>query len=209
MLLARHHKSQTRIILNKTNSVFAGHDTTASIVQWALYQLSLSSNRHMLDRIRAEHDTVFSTSNFEDVGNVIINAPEEILGKLVYTNAVIKEALRLFPPAGTTRMSYGENFTVEWKGKQICMDNITLYIPHYIIHRDKKIWGENANLFDPDRFIEGSASYRKVPDSAYRPFEKGPRNCIGQVRTTSQPQFSTLLDFPPPLRYSVLIPYPR
>lgn len=46
------------------------------------------------------------------------------------------------------------------------------------MHRDKAIWGETAEDFDPSRFMSENES--KLPENAWRPFEKGPRNCIGQ-----------------------------
>src|SRR5690606_14632488 len=59
--------------------------------------------------------------------------------------------------------------------------SVRLYINHFMFHRNAETWGPNANEFDPYRFIEGSPSYREIPVGGYRPFERGPRNCIGQV----------------------------
>ena len=46
------------------------------------------------------------------------------------------------------------------------------------IQRDPKLWGPDANDFKPDRFL--GANVDKIIPNSYRPFEKGPRNCIGQ-----------------------------
>jgi cytochrome P450 len=46
------------------------------------------------------------------------------------------------------------------------------------IHRDPQIYGETANEFVPERWLHGAAE--AIPASAWRPFERGPRNCIGQ-----------------------------
>lgn len=112
---------------------------------------------------------------------MIINTPEEVFGGLTLTNAVIKETMRLYPPAGTARVTDRGNFSVEWNGKQVSMDNMVIYIPAHCTHRDKAAWGDDVEIFNPDRWIEGTASYKKVPEGAFRPFERGPRNCIGQV----------------------------
>lgn len=47
-----------------------------------------------------------------------------------------------------------------------------------MLHHSESVWGPTASLFDPDRFLPTNAS--KLPPHAWRPFEKGPRNCIGQ-----------------------------
>ena len=56
-----------------------------------------------------------------------------------------------------------------------------IYIDGYFIHRNEKVWGPAPEQFNPYRFIEGSDSYQDLPPGSYRPFERGPRNCIGQV----------------------------
>jgi len=53
-----------------------------------------------------------------------------------------------------------------------------VWIVHYAIHRDPRIWGESADEFDPSRFLPENEA--KLPENAWRPFEKGARNCIGQ-----------------------------
>ena len=49
---------------------------------------------------------------------------------------------------------------------------------HYYFHRSPRFWGPDAETFDPSRFLPANAS--KLPDKVWRPFEMGPRNCIGQ-----------------------------
>lgn len=46
------------------------------------------------------------------------------------------------------------------------------------MHRDPSIWGPDANSFNPARFLPPQSD--SISPNAYRPFEKGPRNCIGQ-----------------------------
>jgi hypothetical protein len=46
------------------------------------------------------------------------------------------------------------------------------------MHRSPRIWGPDANDFKPERFLPPQSE--SIPPNAYRPFEKGPRNCIGQ-----------------------------
>jgi len=112
----------TPSVLNSTVSqvktfLFAGQDTTSTLIQWMAFELSKSyptsplystHHRQIRERLCAEHDAVFGSQNpFTALD--ILNDPtanvDEILGsKLPYTTAFIKEALRLNPPAGSARL---------------------------------------------------------------------------------------------------------
>lgn len=84
---------------NMKTFMFAGHDTTTSIICYALYYLS--KHQDMLARIRAEHDEVFGTDH-EAISSQLRASPH-LINKLPYTLAVIKEVLRFQPPASTVR----------------------------------------------------------------------------------------------------------
>ncbi|KAM7197006.1 Cytochrome P450 [Rhypophila sp. PSN 637] len=159
----------------------AGHDTTSIVLSFAFYELSRSPRT--LVALRAELDDLFGPETHPSAVQAKLRGPdgEALLGKMEYVSAVIKEALRLYPPAGTARMSSpGTNFQVTSPsdGKTYCLDGLTLYNCAPIIHRDRNVYGENANEFVPERWL-GSAA-KEIPASAWRPFERGPRNCIGQ-----------------------------
>lgn len=170
--------------------LFAGHDTTSILIQRLFYALSLHPK--CLATIRAEHDSVFGSA---DPQEVMLARPDETMRALTYTSACIKEALRLWPPAATARRALpGTGFKVRMEdGEEVCMDGTVMYLVHYLIHRDKKVYGETADEFVPERWLgdtntsaaheeeeHGHSDSAKVPVSAWRPFERGPRNCIGQ-----------------------------
>lgn len=79
--------------------IFAGHDTTSSTIAYMLHMLS--KHPDVLDTVCKEHDEVFGS----DVNKAAeaINADPHLLNKLEYSLAIIKEILRLFPPASTIR----------------------------------------------------------------------------------------------------------
>jgi cytochrome P450 len=170
--------------------LFAGHDTTSVLLQRLLYALSIHPK--CLATIRAEHDAIFGDN---DPQEIFLAKPDETIKALSYTSACIKEALRLWPPAGSARMARpGVGFNVRLtNGEQACLDGTVLYLCQYLIQRDPKVYGETANDFVPERWLgdtdtsssnndaEGTqAGASKIPISAWRPFERGPRNCIGQ-----------------------------
>ncbi len=88
-------KPQLRMFL------FAGHDTTSSTLLYCYFLLS--SHPTVLSRVRYEHDGVFGPNfSAEDVKQTIASEPT-LLNQITYTSAVIKEVLRLFPPAASMR----------------------------------------------------------------------------------------------------------
>ncbi|KAF1924351.1 cytochrome P450 52A12 [Didymella exigua CBS 183.55] len=169
--------------------LFAGHDTTSILLQRLFYALSIDPPR--LAKLRQEHDSIFGS---DDPRTVFLARPDETIQELSYTSACIKEALRLWPPAATARMTH-ENFKIRTKeGEDVLVDNCVLYPIQHLIHRDPNVYGPTANEFMPERWtgdsdtstatnvnVSGTAmSTGKIPASAWRPFERGPRQCIGQ-----------------------------
>lgn len=179
--------------------LFAGHDTTSILLQWAFYELSRSPSA--LAALRAEHDSLFgSDPNPDIVADVLRERGDEVIPRMSYTSAVIKEILRLYPPAGTARRVLpGGGFFVKLPdGTDVCLDGMVLYNMHTAIQRDHAVYGSNAEVFAPERWLgdvdtsadgtiedegvkkEEGGEAKAIPPSAWRPFERGPRNCIGQ-----------------------------
>lgn len=84
--------------------IFAGHDTSSSAICYAFYHLS--RNPETLAAVRKEHDAVFGT-DVSKVGEIIEQEPH-LINKLDWTMAVIREVLRLHPPASTIRIGNKE-----------------------------------------------------------------------------------------------------
>ncbi|KAF2146341.1 uncharacterized protein K452DRAFT_340986 [Aplosporella prunicola CBS 121167] len=174
--------------------LFAGHDTTSIMLQWTFYELSRSPK--VMAKLRAELYSVFGpATDYESMAEILVSRGEWAINQLTYTSAIIKEILRLYPPAGSARrVPYGDGFFVTLPdGKEVCLDGVVLYNCQYMIHRDPAIYGETKDDFVPERWLDDlntsadddvpekhGSGEGKVPASAWRPFERGPRNCIGQ-----------------------------
>lgn len=173
--------------------LFAGHDTTSILMQWALYELHRSPAARRA--LAAELDGLFGAD--ADV-EAQLRAPggAERLAHMPYATAVIRETLRLHPPAASVRMTApGTGFrltlpagtgngagsddagsTSTGKQQVVCPDGCIMYLNAFLIQRDRAVWGEDADEFVPERWL-GDTSW--MPAGAWRPFERGPRSCIG------------------------------
>ncbi|KAI0971270.1 cytochrome P450 [Xylaria arbuscula] len=160
---------------------FAGHDTTSVTLAWVFYELSLSPST--LAAVRDELDSLLGTDASPDAIHARLLSPDgaALVQQMTYISAVIKETLRLHPPAATGRLTQpGTGFTVRTsEGQEYCLDGMILYNCPAIIHRDPSVYGDSADRFVPERWL-GESEGSGIPASAWRPFERGPRNCIGQ-----------------------------
>lgn len=158
--------------------LFAGHDTNTSALQWAFYELSRTPRA--LKAVRDELDSVLGPdSDPRAVCAALARNGEHLLPLMRYTNAVFKETLRLHPPASTVRMTEpGTGFTVHAPtGEEYCLDGVIMYSCQAVIQRDPAVYGDTADDWVPERWLGEAA--QSIPPSAWRPFERGPRNCIG------------------------------
>ncbi len=141
---------------------FAGHETTALTLTWAW--VLLLKNTEVEAEMRAEMDELFGRKD----------PPVEELDRLIYTNMVLDETLRLYPPAWVfVRSAVGEDIIGEYRLPK----NAFVMISPYIVHHDPELW-EDPGRFDPERFSEEQKG--QIPKLAYIPFGKGPRQCIGR-----------------------------
>ncbi|MCX6048868.1 MAG: cytochrome P450, partial [Chloroflexi bacterium] len=145
--------------------LIAGHETTSGLLSFTLYELL--QHPEIMAQARAEVARV--------IGN---NTPRfEHLAQLTYLDQILKESLRLWPTAPAFALYPHEKETVIG-GKYGVRDDQTLLILTPMLHRDPKVWGANAEAFNPDHFAFENAE--KLPPNAWKPFGNGQRACIGR-----------------------------
>jgi cytochrome P450 len=140
--------------------MFAGHDTTATTISYALW--ALGRNRDIQDRVAREVDQLGDRQ-----------ATPDDVPRLGYTTQVLKEALRLCPPGATgSRMTTTDVAVAGYRipaGTMLVMGRMS-------VQRDPSLW-DRPLIFDPDRFTEENSRGRDRWQ--YVPFGGGPRGCIG------------------------------
>jgi cytochrome P450 len=141
----------------------AGHETTAIALSWACYLLM--QHPEIEARLVAE------------VQSVLGNRPPtaEDLPRLAYVEMVVKEAMRLYPPAwGIGRRALTQ---CEIGGYRIPAGT-NLFMLQWITQRDARFFPD-PHRFDPERWRVDPVRSGKVPRFAYFPFGGGPRVCVG------------------------------
>ncbi|WP_440010138.1 cytochrome P450 [Halomicrococcus sp. SG-WS-1] len=146
----------------------AGHDTTALALTYALYLVGTSPD--VGRKLRAELDA--------KLGEQVPTLSD--VTELEYAEAVVSEALRLYPPTHATAREPVEDVTVD--GYRIPADS-TVFLPQWIAHRDER-WWTDPETFRPDRWLDDA----NRPEYAYFPFGGGPRHCLGHRFATVEAQ---------------------
>lgn len=193
--------------------LFAGHDSLTSSLQWAIYELSRTPRA--LAAVRSELDSLLGPETVDPAAICarLLSHHHDIFPKMRYINAVMKETLRLHPPASTVRIAApGTGFMIhvgtgtsptthdarqlDNSNKSYLTDGAIMYSCQHIIHRDPAVYGDDADKWIPERWLlpvaspesddaggdeydSGNKKRKEIPASAWRPFERGPRNCIG------------------------------
>src|SRR5207237_9126315 len=96
--------------------------------------------------------------------------------QLTYITQVLKEALRLWPPAPVDGLAPLKHEIIGGKYK---LKKGTFVLVHLMgLHRDASVWGPNPDVFDPENFSPEAEAARPV--NAWKPFGNGQRACIGR-----------------------------
>lgn len=162
------------IICQLKGIILAGHGTTANTLCFVYYLLN--SNPSALRRVREEHDTVFGV-DVKQTSSAIVQDPH-LLNQLTYTLAVIKETLRLYPADSSSRRGQ-TGISLNQDGQQYPTEGCEVWTLIQAIHRDARYWPD-GDAFIPERWICSKEDPLYPIKGAWRPFEFGPRNCIGQ-----------------------------
>jgi cytochrome P450 len=139
--------------------MLAGHETTAVALAWSMALLSAYPAAR--DRVEEEVDALAAEPTAGD------------LDKLPWTQAVVSETMRIYPPAWTVERDALDDDEID--GVRVPAGS-TVAVPPYLVHRHPGSWS-NPEGFDPRRFLPGAEDERHR--YAYIPFGGGRRGCVG------------------------------
>jgi cytochrome P450 len=140
----------------------AGHETTANALAWTWYLLSL--NPDAANAMHRELATVLGDR---------LPTPADY-ARLPYTERVVAESMRMFPPAwAVSRLAIEDAMVGQW----LVPRGAVVVAAQAVTHRDAR-WFPDPDRFDPSRFTPEAKASR--PKLSYFPFGAGPRICIGE-----------------------------
>jgi cytochrome P450/NADPH-cytochrome P450 reductase len=148
--------------------LIAGHETTSGLLSFAIYYLL--KNPAVMAKAVEEVDRVLGA----DIGT-----PPTVqqVGQLDYVARVLKEALRLWPTAPAYAVAPRKEVEIIG-GKYEIKKSYQTVILIPALHRDRNVWGESVEVFEPDNHTREAEAAR--PLHAYKPFGNGQRACIGR-----------------------------
>jgi cytochrome P450 len=139
----------------------AGHETTALTLSWTWY--ALAGHPRVEEKLAAEWSTILGG-----------RAPSVAdLPRLTYTEAVVTESMRLYPPVYLIGREAVDNCTL---GDFAVRRGTTVFMSQWITQRDRRFFDDPLE-FRPERWTEDKT--KRLPKYAYFPFGGGPRVCIG------------------------------
>ncbi|KAG8908284.1 hypothetical protein FRB99_007817 [Tulasnella sp. 403] len=163
--------------------IIAGHETTSTTVTWLLYELSKAKNTHMQEKLREELLSLKSDEPTMDE-----------LNALPYLDAIVREHLRVNSVIVSTARCASKDDVVPLSTPFLDRNGVEhtefriskgepIFIPVLCMNRDKRIWGEDAHEFRPERWLTGDSHPRsaEIPGvfAGVMTFLGGPRACIG------------------------------
>ncbi|MFH9657337.1 cytochrome P450 [Streptomyces sp. NPDC017248] len=146
--------------------LIAGHETTSGAMSFALYYLA--KHPAVLRLVQREADALWGDTPDPEPAY-------EDIGRLTYTRQVLNEALRLWPTAAAFSRHAREDTLLGGRIPLRAGQAVTVLTP--MLHREP-VWGDNPELFDPERFTPEAEAARPV--HAFKPFGTGERACIGR-----------------------------
>ncbi|KZT03032.1 cytochrome P450 [Laetiporus sulphureus 93-53] len=160
------------------NILLASRDTTSSLLTFITYFLAMHPDvAQKLRKEVLEYCGADGTPTFETIKS------------MRYMRAVINETLRVFPPVATnSRESRPQACLLPRPDCTLPADPRPLYFPAstpviylpILTHRNPALWGDDADKFDPDRWLDHRLSIFTSNPMIFTPFSAGPRICLGQ-----------------------------
>ncbi|XP_049385796.1 cytochrome P450 704C1-like [Solanum stenotomum] len=160
------------------NFIIAGKDTTATTLSWFIYVLC--KYPHVQEKIAQEikESVTHEKENATDVTDFASNVSADALEKMQYLHAALTETLRLYPAVpADTKLCFSDDTLPD--GFSVNKGDTVSYLP-YAMGRMKLIWGDDAEEYEPERWLDRNGFFRHENPFKFTAFQAGPRICLGK-----------------------------
>ncbi|GAU15510.1 hypothetical protein TSUD_45470 [Trifolium subterraneum] len=172
--------------------IIAGKDTTAITLSWFIYQLC--KHPHVQETIAQEIRDVTKLENGLTIDELAAKVTKENMKKMQYLHAALTETIRLHPavPVLFTLEETDKDRKTWISESRYCFSDDTLpdgysvrkgdlvSFQPYVMGRMKFLWGEDAEQFRPERWLDENGNFKKESSFKFTAFQGGPRICLGK-----------------------------
>lgn len=164
-------KMSDKQVRDEVMTIFiAGHETTSNALTWTFYLLSQYPDVER--KLHDELELVLGNNSSNNAGNRIPTADD--IPKLQYTERVLRESMRLYPPVWTMGRYVENDYSV---GEYTILAGSSILMSQYVMHHDPRYY-KKPEEFNPNRWTDDFNAH--LPRFSYFPFGGGIRGCIGE-----------------------------
>ncbi|KAH7863203.1 hypothetical protein Vadar_014708 [Vaccinium darrowii] len=158
------------------NFIIAGKDTTATTLSWFIYMLC--KHPHIQEKVAQEIKDATNIKEGTDFEEFASSIREEALEKMQYLHATLTETLRLYPAVPVdAKICFSDDTWPD--GFSVRKGDMVAYQP-YAMGRMKFIWGDDAEEFRPERWLDQNGIFQPESPFKFTAFQAGPRICLGK-----------------------------
>uniref|UniRef100_A0A5B7BCU9 Cytochrome P450 704C1-like n=1 Tax=Davidia involucrata TaxID=16924 RepID=A0A5B7BCU9_DAVIN len=159
------------------NFIIAGKDTTATTLSWFIYMLC--KHPAIQEKVAQE---IKEATGMKEIKNIAefaaCSMSEAALEKMQYLHAALTETLRLYPAVPVdAKICFSDDTLPD--GFSVRKGDMVAYQP-YAMGRMRFIWGDNAEDFRPERWLDENGVFRQESPFKFTAFQAGPRICLGK-----------------------------
>ncbi|KAI3458240.1 hypothetical protein Pfo_014903 [Paulownia fortunei] len=156
--------------------IIAGKDTTASALSWFFYMMC--KYPLLQEKIVEEVREAAKLKENSSIDEIVQSITEEALDKMQFLHASLSETLRLYPAVPQDgKMCFSDDTFPD--GFTVKKGNMVTYVP-YAMGRMKSLWGEDAEEFRPERWLDENGTFQQESSFKFTAFQAGPRICLGK-----------------------------
>ncbi|GFQ08839.1 cytochrome p450 704c1, partial [Phtheirospermum japonicum] len=159
------------------NFIIAGKDTTATTLSWFVYMLC--KNPLVQEKVAKEIEHATDSNEVtKNISEFAASLSEESLEKMHYLHAALTETMRLYPAVPVDpKISMSDDTLPD--GFHVNKGDMVAYQP-YAMGRMKFIWGDDAEEYKPERWIDENGCFKPESPFKFTAFQAGPRICLGK-----------------------------